>query len=293
MDLKLITTFLDIFESRNFNRTADRMELTQSSVSGRIRALETAVGAQLFERGRAGAAPTAAGVRFEPHARMLLATWDHACRETGASVNRDRLLRLAGQFSLMRPILVDWVTRIRTQDPRTAIDLQADYSLQIIRDLSVGSIDIGVLYSPQYLPDLDVEQVGEEHFVMVSTDGDTLDAVPKERYINTHYTSYFRQRHRELLPEYSDCPLSVSFEGLAVEFLQRTGGSTFVPMRAFDDIRAMTDNLRIVKDAPSIEHPIYAVTHLRRRHYPDVVQALALLRKTLDASIKNANEPRP
>ncbi|MGH1466518.1 MAG: LysR family transcriptional regulator [Cognatishimia sp.] len=288
MDIKLITTFLDIFESRNFNRTADRLDITQSSVSGRIRALETAVGAQLFERGRAGAAPTAAGIRFEPHARMLLATWDHACRETGASVNRDRLLRLAGQFSLMRPVLVIWVTRIRTQEPRAAIDLQADYSLQIIRDLSVGAIDIGVLYSPQYLPDLDIKQVGKEDFVMVSTDGDTLSSVPKERYINTHYTSYFRQRHRELLPEYSDCPLSVSFEGLAVEFLQRTGGSTFVPMRAFDDLKATIDGLRIVKDAPMIQHPIYAATHMRRRHYPDVVQALSALRETLRDTIKEA-----
>ena len=288
MDIKLVSTFLDIFESRNFNRTADRMDVTQSSVSGRIRALEAAVGAQLFERGRAGAAPTAAGIRFEPHARMLLATWDHACRDTGASIDRDRLLRLAGQFSLMRPVLVDWVTRIRAQDPRSAIDLQADYSLQIVRDLSMGAIDIGVLYSPQYLPDLDIEQVGEEHFVMVSTEGSTLSQVPKERYINTHYTSYFRQRHRELLPEYSDCPLSVSFEGLAVEFLQRTGGSTFVPMRALDDIKAVTDNLMIVEDAPRIQHPIFAAAHMRKRHYSDVVEALNSLRETLNAS---AREP--
>ena len=108
MDVKLVETFLDLFESRNFNRTADRLDLTQSSVSGRIKALEAAVGAQLFERGRTGAAPTPAGFRFEPHARLLMATWEQARRDAGAGPNRDRLLRLAGQISLKRSVLVEW-----------------------------------------------------------------------------------------------------------------------------------------------------------------------------------------
>lgn len=284
MDIKLIATFLDIFESRNFNRTADRLDVTQSSISGRIRALETKVGAQLFERGRAGATPTPAGIRFEPHARLLLATWDQACRDTGASPDRDRLLRVAGQFSLMRPVLVDWVTKIRALDHRTAIDLRADYSLQIMKDLSLGAIDIGLLYSPQYLPDLDLQQVGEEQFVMVSTDSNRLSGVVKETYVNTDYTSFFSQRHQALLPEFSNSPISVSFEGLAVEFLRRTGGSTYVPMRAVDDTRAAIDDLRLVEDAPKIFHPIFAAVHIRRQHHPDVIKALAALRDTLRAS---------
>lgn len=284
MDVKLIATFLDIMESRNFNRTADRLDVTQSSVSGRIRTLEAEVGAQLFERGRSGAMPTPAGLRFEPHARLLLATWDQACRDTGASRDRDRLLRLAGQFSLMRPILVNWVLNIRAQDPRTAIDLQADYSLQIMKDLSLGAMDIGLLYSPQYLPDLDIEQVGFEQFVMVSTDSNRLAQVAKDTYINTNYTSYFSQRHQELLPAFSNAPISVSFEGLAVEFLRRTGGSTYIPRRGFADLRTRMEGLRIVEDAPQIQHPIFAAAHIRRRHYPDVVKALTILRETLLAS---------
>ncbi|MBU2867321.1 LysR family transcriptional regulator [Pacificibacter marinus] len=284
MDLKLVTTFLDIFESRNFNRTADRLDLTQSSVSGRIRALEAEVGAQLFERGRAGATPTPAGIRFEPHARLLLATWDHACRDTGASLDRDRLLRLAGQFSLMRHVLVDWVVKIRAQDPRTAVDLRADYSLQIMRDLSIGAMDIGVLYSPQYLPDLDIQQVGEEQFVMVSTDSDRMSGVAKETYVNTDYTSFFSQRHQALLPDFSNAPISVSFEGLVVEFFRRTGGSAYVPLRAVEDTKLVIDGLRLVKDAPPILHPIFTAVHNRRRHHPDVIKALAALRETLLAS---------
>jgi DNA-binding transcriptional LysR family regulator len=63
MNLDLLDTFFDLLETRNFNRTAERLGTTQSTVSMRVRALETAVGAKLFQRGRAGATPTASGTR--------------------------------------------------------------------------------------------------------------------------------------------------------------------------------------------------------------------------------------
>lgn len=291
MNIKLITTFLDLLESRNFNRTADRLNITQSSISGRIRALEKEVGAKLFERGRSGATPTAAGVRFESHARLLLATWDQARRDTGGSLNRNRhrLLRLSGQFSLMQPILVDWVTRIRTEEKNIAVEITADYSLQIIKNLSLGAIDIGLLYSPQYLPDLDIDEVGEDQFIMVSTESKHLQHIPKDTYINTDYTSHFSQRHQILLPELSTSPLSVSFEGLAVDFLNLTGGSAYIPMRLVNKLKGVISNLHVVKDAPKILQPIFTVVHIRRRHDADVIKARAVLQETLLASSKGVS----
>ncbi|WKL39445.1 LysR family transcriptional regulator (plasmid) [Sinorhizobium meliloti] len=53
MNLDLIDTFLDLLETGNFNRTAERLETTQSTISGRVKALEQAVGAKLFSA-RAG-----------------------------------------------------------------------------------------------------------------------------------------------------------------------------------------------------------------------------------------------
>ena len=80
MQLDHLETFLDIIESRNFNRTADRLGLTQSTVSTRIKNLENAIGSELFHRGRAGAEPTAAGRRFEAYARAMMSTGRYAVR---------------------------------------------------------------------------------------------------------------------------------------------------------------------------------------------------------------------
>jgi DNA-binding transcriptional LysR family regulator len=39
MQTELLETFLDLCETRSFNRTADRLGVTQSTISGRVRAL--------------------------------------------------------------------------------------------------------------------------------------------------------------------------------------------------------------------------------------------------------------
>lgn len=277
MHVDLLDTFLDVLDSRNFNRTAERLEITQSSVSARIRSLENHVGAQLFERGRSGATPTAAGLRFEQHARLLRASWDHAKRDVGGGRESDNILRLAGQYSLMRSTLIKWVIALRTKDPRLALDVQADYSTQIIQNLSLGITDIGVLYAPQYLPDLDIRQEGLERFTMVSSATGSLAAVRPEDYIHTGYTSYFDRCQEQLLPQFSSSSISVGHEELSVFLIKQLGGATYLPESLANELVGSDDALQIVTDAPLIEQPVYSAVHVRRRHDHSVLQALAIL----------------
>ena len=78
MTLEQIETFLDLCETRSFNRTANRLGVTQSTISGRVQALEAALGCKLLERSRAGTELTTEGLRFEPHARALRNGWTAA-----------------------------------------------------------------------------------------------------------------------------------------------------------------------------------------------------------------------
>ena len=281
MQIELLDTFLDIFESRNFNRTADNLGITQSSVSARIQKLESKIGARLFDRGRSGAMPTAAGLKFEQHARLLRASWDHAKRETGLGEKYTNFLRLAGQFSLMRSVLIQWGIQLREADRHQRIDLQANYSTQIIRELSLGTIDIGVLYAPQYLPDLHIHEEGLERFIMVSTTANHFEDVQSDDYIYTGYTPYFDHCHQQLLPQFSISPISVGHEELSVALLKQLGGTTYIQQTLFSELASTITNLKIVIDAPSIEQPIYSAVHLRKRHNQNVKHALSLLEKIL------------
>ena len=52
MQIELIETFLDLTETRSFNRTAERLGITQSTVSGRVAALESALDANMARASR-------------------------------------------------------------------------------------------------------------------------------------------------------------------------------------------------------------------------------------------------
>lgn len=281
MKAEQLETFLDVFETRNFNRSADRLGIAQSSVSARITSLERSLQCRLFERGRKGAIPTPEGVRFEEHARLILASWDHARRDVGAAPGYNSILRLAGQFSLMRSVLIDWAINLRRLHDDLAIDLQADYSNQIVRDLLGGNLDIGLLYSPRILPDLVVEQEGIETFRMVSTLAVELKQVRIEDYIKTAYTGFFNRSHDELLPHLSSNLLAVGNEELSIELLNRIGGTSYLPEILADNLCKEISNLNFVHDAPVISQPIYSVVHVRRRHDPATIQALSVLREVL------------
>lgn len=51
-------------------------------------------------------------------------------------------------------MLEGWLEWVRATMPKLAIYVEIDYSNQMILDLTTGSLDLAVLYSPQHLPDM-------------------------------------------------------------------------------------------------------------------------------------------
>ena len=79
MNVELARTFLEIVAMGNFASAAERLHVTQSTVSMRIRSLEDQLGRTLFTRTKAGASLTSAGDRM----RMLTVdcvTWSRSAR---------------------------------------------------------------------------------------------------------------------------------------------------------------------------------------------------------------------
>jgi LysR family transcriptional regulator, flagellar master operon regulator len=277
LNLDLLDTFLDLLETRNFNRTAERLGTTQSTISARVRSLEKSVGATLFQRGRAGAIPTASGVRFEQHARALKAAWTHARRDAGSLEAFAGSLRISAQFSLMRRLLVDWASDLRRTGDRVALHIEADYSAQIAADLAAGLVDIGVLFAPRYLPDLTIEELGSERFVMVSTLATRMAEIAPAGYIHPGYTAFFDRVHAELHPGMARPSITVGYEELALALLRRLGGTTYLPVDLLAGA-AGEGEIRLVEDAPEILQPVYVAVQRRRSHDPQIMRALRSLK---------------
>lgn len=275
MQLDHIETFLDLMESRSFHLTAERLGVTQSTVSARIRSLEAELGSSLFQRGRSGASPTAAGRRFEEHARAIKASWGLARQELGALDRHEGALRIACTVSLAERLLADWMDGILAANPRLSLNVEADYSPQMIADLAFGNLDLGVLYAPRYLPEIQFELLMRQHFVLVSSSARTLADVGLGSYVRAAYTPALEKAHAELLPHLARPRLSVGLDMIAMGRLVRHGGSAYVPRHMLEWLQSQ--GLSPVQDAPVLEQPVYLATHIRRRRDPIVMSAARAL----------------
>jgi LysR family hydrogen peroxide-inducible transcriptional activator len=70
--IRQIEYFVAIVEASSFRRAAQRLRVSQPTLTNQILALEEALGLQLFERSRAGTVLTAVGGELRPGARRLL-----------------------------------------------------------------------------------------------------------------------------------------------------------------------------------------------------------------------------
>lgn len=264
MQIELLDCFLDLVETRSFHRTAERLGVTQSTVSARLQSLESAVGARLFSRSRAGTDLTTEGLRFESHARLMRRDWNEACRAVAPSGDAALTLRIGVQNDLADAYIGDIIRDFRHVFGQTAFYVEPDYSSQMCRDLVSGAQDFAVMFTPHPHPDLHFVSLGDVIYRLISTEAQTRAQIDPASYISGNFAPAFEQAHREALPELIGAQLAVGQSTTLASLLQAMGGTGFVMADKAAELVA-TGRFHYVSDVPAIGQPIYAAMHLRTR----------------------------
>lgn len=265
MQPELIDTFLDLVETRSFNKTAERLGVTQSTVSGRVRTLERQLDARLLERSRSGTRLTTAGLRFEPHARALRLTWAEAVQAVRDSGSAAMTVRIGIQHDLLADGIAGWVTALQSAVPEAALYVEGDYSTQMCADVMDGALDLAIIFSPRPNPDIHFETLGSVRYDMLSTEVDHIDRVRPDRYILANYSPAFSRAHAALLPFLSGGQVSSGQHAVIRGLLTAFGGSAYLLRDTVAEMVAAGEARRVAR-APRIEQPVFAVVHLRNRH---------------------------
>lgn len=257
MHIDQIKTFLEIAQSRSFNRAAEELNITQSAVSSRIRVLEERLGQPLFVRDASGVELTPAGHRFQSLAYNMLMLWQRAERDMNLKTCFRSRLRIGVQTSLWDEILPQWISKLRAAMPDVALQVEADYSVHLMRQLADGILDIGVLYVPQRMSHLVVEEVLSETFVLVSTEDSANGGDWRENYVYVEWGERFRKSHEDAFPDLS-AAISVSLGRTALDYIRTFGGSCYLPQR---ETRPLIEQgtLHLVPGAPEMERKAYVV----------------------------------
>lgn len=285
MDIQLLDTFMDLMETKSFNKTADRLGVTQSTVSHRVKSLEALLGKRLFNRSRAGTLPTVAGTRFLDHARTLSQEWREAIRHVETARAFDKVMRLGLQHDVAGEFSGPAVKQMRLKLPRVSIYLQVDYSMEIVRSLLSGELDIGMVFTPQHQPDLYFEPLGYIRYQMVSNHVESLDDVDAEHYIQPNLSLNLNERHRKELPSLTDTPLTCG-TSRAVENLMGSISATSYVAEFMAQKMSIESNACIVSDAPIFDQSVYAAVHVRNRHVHSHLQIISIFQSLLSGVLE-------
>ena len=149
MDTELARTFLTVIASGSFISAADRLHVSQSTVSTRIHTLEDQLGCTLFVRNKAGTMLTSAGRQFQRHAATLVRTIEQARHDIGIPEGFSGTLVVGSRIGLWEEFLLQWLQLFREARPEISVRAESGLEPELMQGLIEGRIDIGVMYTPQ------------------------------------------------------------------------------------------------------------------------------------------------
>ena len=274
MNLDHIQTFLEIAACGSFNRAAQSLNVTQSTVSARIKALEEHLGRPLFTRAHSGIEMTEAGRQFRGYAANMQRLWQQGRQAVTLPQGFRAVLGLGAQVSLWERLILRWIPWMRGHAPDVALRVEADYSPSQMRQLADGVLDIGVMYHPRHTAGLVIEQLLEETLVLVATEERAVSQGWVEDYVFVDWGDVFRTTHGDSFPDMETAAVSVGLGAMGLQYILENGGSGYFPMRVVRPLIAEGKLFRPA-GAPAAQRPAYMV-------YPEDPKDGELLSLALD-----------
>ncbi|MGQ4615279.1 LysR substrate-binding domain-containing protein [Nocardia sp. R7R-8] len=147
MEFRHLVSFITIAEELHFGRAAQRLHLTQPSLSAQLQKLEKSLGVQLVARNSHEVKLTPAGREFECQARLIVAQMDRAAQAAKATAEgRAGTLNIGYNLPASRHVLPEALTRMTERHPDVVVSLWEKRTGPQLAALSDGSLDLALVY---------------------------------------------------------------------------------------------------------------------------------------------------
>jgi DNA-binding transcriptional LysR family regulator len=289
-DLRLV---LNVAEAASITHGAARSGLALASASERIRDMELALGAALFERKRRGVSPTPAGTALIHHARIVTRQLELMRGELDVFAKGLRgSVRVLSNTAALQAFLPPILGTFLAAHPNVDLALEERPSPEIVRAIARGAADIGIVADAvDPAVELETFPFAEDRLVLVAPAkhplahrrrivfADTLPydfvGLPAGAALQDHIDGHAARAGRQLrlrvrLPGFDAiCRLVESGIGLAVvpqAAADRCRRSMSIRTIPLTDAWALRRLRLCVKDARALPaHAQWLLSHLRSR----------------------------
>ena len=200
--LDQIRAFLAVAQTGGVGKAAETLNLTQPAVTARIKALEEAIGEELFDR-TDKMALTRHGSVLVGYADQFLSLRSLVQRDVSSSTSLSRLLRVGASETIVQSWLPHFIQNLRRRFPKITVEIDVDDSLSLRERLLANGIDLGLMMGP--VSDFRVENIALPNFEMCwFVSPDCKETVPCSRAPIITFSRSTRP-HRELKAQVLEC----------------------------------------------------------------------------------------
>jgi DNA-binding transcriptional LysR family regulator len=278
VDIRFLTTFLEVAETRHFGRAAENLYLTQSAVSARIKLLEEYFNTTLFIRNRNSMQISPAGEKLIPFAQELSDTLSKArktlaqeeCQHISCASTQNAFLLC---FSSVQPSLLTHFNSVSFQHEIATVE-------QITRQLHEHSIDFALTTSQVKSDDIDSTLLFEVPLCMNKSDGCNGKTISEVHDINIEWSSSVNHKLAKLYPELREAKLRTSSIDVAVTMACAEPSRLILPIAShgFLDpkLQHVLTSFQQLELTQAVKVPVY-LNKLKNQNSPSVQEVTAYL----------------
>ena len=188
MNIKQLQSFLVLCDELHYGRAANRLFITQPSLSQQIKQLESSLKIILFKRKGRGIELTKAGGILQQHAIKIMLSLKNAENDLQPYLHQQRdtiSLGVSGSH-LVLPVF----QRFMAQHPEISLNVKEFSTAETLKKLGDNAVDIGIVYQREFAPHLASTVLFDDEIIL---------AVP--------LTHPLAQRNRIKLEDLNDIPV--------------------------------------------------------------------------------------
>ena len=254
MNIAAIQTFLAIVETGSLVRASERLNVTQSTVTARLKALEDSLGQTLINRSKSGATCTSAGLRLQRYAQTISGMWRQARLEV-SSPTGSRVFRNCAVHTDLWDGWGEKLFAALDEHEGISVSLFCGGEGELSNWLDSGLVDVALGYVPITRVGVLSDAVGEDRLVLVSTDPNApLRFDPG--YIFVDYGEDFSQQHMTFYADANSARLTFNAPSPALSFILEQGGTAYLPERMVQGL-LWQSRLHILEDAPVFTRAVF------------------------------------
>ncbi len=168
MPLRTVELFCDVVALRSFSKAASERDVTQSSVSQSIAALEKRLAVQLIDRSKRPFELTPAGVVYHEGCRTLLDEYrkleDRVRKMVDKVVGK---VRIAAIYSVGLSEMDRYVAKFREQFPEVELRIDYLHPDEVYRRVSADEADLGLVSFPKEGGEFTAQEWQQQPMVLV------------------------------------------------------------------------------------------------------------------------------